>query len=382
MRRRPHARRRDRGITVIFFALALTGILAVAALVLGGSVGYEAARNGQTAADAAALAGTSALQNHKQDWIVTPADAVLEEVATAVEDNGATLEDCDLVDAEYAITGAESDVIAPCDRLPFLPDSAFQRTAGVRVTVSDTRDVPFAAFVSRDQITSRSTAAATIQPVARGKSPFMVCTDPAAVGHPAPALIPDATAPHGYAVNSAAVGKLYVLWGNQMKNLGRDCGNPDSAWRGLVELPADGYPLPSTEATTGRPDANWWAGDEGNKVGLLTNGVAGANACTFAANSDPDDIELGCFIAVPLCPRGNADASDFRLFCVRMGLFQITHIGEATIDTVDPPEETPCGSVKNNIICGRFIGATAAARGRGVAEQPDRYAVAVIKLVQ
>ena len=66
LHRRIRCRRSDRGITVVFFALALTGILAVSALVLGGSVGYEAARNAQTAADAAALAGaTRPLQNHK-----------------------------------------------------------------------------------------------------------------------------------------------------------------------------------------------------------------------------------------------------------------------------------------------------------------------------
>lgn len=384
MDRRLRRRRNDRGITVIFFAIALSGILAVSALVLGGSVGYEAARNAQTAADAAALAGTSSLQNHKQNWDEdegTAADAVLNEITTAVTDNGAVLESCDVVDAEYALTNAESDVIADCQQLAFLADADFQRVAGVRVTVTDTRDVAFAAFVDQDTITSRATAAATIQAVARGKSPFMVCTDPNAVGHPAPALIADSTAPHGYAINSAAVGKLFVLWGNQIKYLGRDCGNPDSAWRGLVDLPADGYALPSTEATAG-DDTDWWAGDEGNKTGQLTNGVAGANACTFAAGDDADNIKLGCFVAVPLCTKGNADASDFRLYCVRMGLFQITHVGASTIVTEEPPEETPCGSVKTNIICGRFIGAGAASGGRGVAEQPDRNGFAVIKLVQ
>lgn len=384
MHRRRPSRRQDRGITVIFFAIALSGILAVSALVLGGSVGYEAARNAQTAADAAALAGTSALQNHKQSWDEddgTTAEDVWNEITTTVSDNGAELESCDLVDAEYALTRAESDVIADCQQLAFLPDADFQRVAGVRVEVTDTRDVALAAFVDQDTITSRGTAAATIQALSRGKSPFMVCTSPDAIGHPAPALVADANAPHGWAINSAAIGKLYVLWGNQIKNLGRDCGNPDSAWRGLVDLPADGYALPSTEATAG-DDSDWWAGDEGNKVGNLTNGVAGANACTFADGEDPDDIDVGCFMAVPLCTKGNADASDFRLYCVRMGLFQITHVGEATVVTEEPPEETPCGQVTNNIICGRFVGAAAASGGRGVAEQPDRHGLAVIKLVQ
>lgn len=384
MQGRIRRHRSDRGVTVIFFAVGLTGILAVSALVLGGSVGYEAARNAQTAADAAALAGTTALQNHKQNWDEddgTAADDVWTEISTTASDNGGELESCDLVDAEYALTGAEADVIADCQQLGFLADSAFQRVAGVRVTVTDARDVPFAAFVEKDTITSRATAAATIQPMARGKSPFMVCTDPSATGHPAPALVPDATQPHGYAINSAAVGKLFVLWGNQIKYLGRDCGNPDSAWRGLVDLPVDGYALPSTEATAG-DDSDWWAGDEGNKTGHLTNGVAGANACTFADGADPDDIQVGCFIAVPLCPKSNQESSDFKLYCVRMGLFQITHVGEVTIETEETPDDTPCGHEKNNIICGRFVGAGAASGGQGVAEQPDRHSMALIKLVE
>jgi hypothetical protein len=372
----------DRGITVIFFALALTAMLGVSALVLGGSVGYEAARNAQTAADAAALAGTSALQNHKQDWITTPVEVVIDEVRSVAEDNGAELESCDVVAAGYALTGAEADVIAACDDLPHLVDEDFQAVAGIRVTVSDTRDVAFAAFVDQDEITSRAVAAATVQPVSRGWAPFMVCTSPTAVGHPAQAMLQDEDAPNGFSINSAAIGKHYVLWGNQIKNLGRDCGNGSSSWRGLVRLPADGYALPSSEATPG-DDEDWWQVDTGNKTGQLSQRMAGGNACTFDAGDDVDDIELGCEIALPLCARGNGETgSNFRLYCVMMGVFQITHVGSATTVETEPPEETPCGSITNNIICGRFLGAATAAGGQGVAETPDRHGYAVIKLVQ
>lgn len=372
----------ERGVTVIFFAIALTAMLGVAALVLGGSVGYEAARNAQTAADAAALAGASAIQNHKQDWIITPVDDVVMEIESVVADNDAVLQSCELVDAQYALSGSDSDVISTCDQLGFLADSDFQRVAGVRVSVTDTRDVAFAAFVEQDEITSSATAAATIQPVSRGWAPFMVCTSPTAVGHPAQAMLEDDDAPNGYSINSAAIGKHYVLWGNQMKNLGRDCGNGSSSWRGLVQLPADGYALPSSEATPG-DDSDWWEADTGNKTGQLSQRMAGGNACSFEAGDDVDDIELGCEIAVPLCPRGNGETgTNFRLYCVMMGVFQITHVGSVTLDETDPPEETPCGVENNNIVCGRFVGAATAAGGQGVAETPDRHGFAVIKLVQ
>ncbi len=372
----------ERGLTVVFFAIALTGMLSVSALVLGGSVGYEAARNAQTAADAGALAGASALQNHKQDWIITPVDVVLDEVQSVVEDNGAQLESCDVVAAGYALSGAEADVIGPCDQLPYLADADFQAVAGIRVEVTDTRGVAFSAFVDQDEITSRAVAAATVQPVSRGWAPFMVCTSPTAVGHPAQAMLEDDDAPNGFSINSAAIGKHYVLWGNQIKNLGRDCGNGSSSWRGLVQLPADGYALPSSEATPG-DDTDWWQVDTGNKTGQLSQRMAGGNACTFESGDSVDDIELGCEIAVPLCARGNGvTGSNFRLYCVMMGVFQITHVGSVTLDETDPPEDTPCGSVTNNIICGRFLGAATAAGGQGVAEAPDRHGFAVIKLVE
>jgi hypothetical protein len=376
--------RRERGVTVVFFAIALSGILTVSALVLGGSVGYEAARNAQTAADAAALAGASALQNHKQDWITTPADAVLAEIESVVEDNGAVLESCRLLRPSYALGAAESDAFADCDQLAFLPDASFQTVAGVRVTVSDTRNVAFSAFVDRDDITSRAVAAATVQPVSRGWAPFMVCSSPEAVGHPAQAMLPDETAPNGYRINSAAIGKTFVLWGNQIKYLGRDCGNGSSSWRGLVKLPIAGYALPSSEATPG-DDSDWWEADTGNKTGQLSQRMAGGNGCVLNSGDDPEDLkdQLGCEIAIPLCPKGNGETgSNFRLYCVMMGVFKITYVGNVTVDTAEPEDGSPCGKTKNNIICGEFIGAATAAGGQGTAEAPDRHGFAVIKLVQ
>lgn len=372
--------RGDRGITVVFFAIGLTAMLTVGALVLGGSVGYTAARNAQTAADAAALAGTGLIQDHKQDWVSTPAGAIAAEVRSVAEDNGAALLACDLVDAQYAITEAEADVIAPCDQLEFLAEDDFADVAGVRVSVSDTRDVPLDAFVDQETISAGAVAAATIQAVTSGRAPFMVCASPAATGHPATALIEDGTDPTGYRVNDAAIGKLYVLWGNQIKYGGRSCGNPSSDWRGLVKF-GETFNVPSTSVTS---DADWWQSESGNSAGNLPGTLAGSSSCELEGQKiDALAGQIGCLIAIPLCPQGNGDTSDFRLYCVKVGAFEITHVGSVFNDSTTATEyDTPCGVVTENIICGRFVGGATAVGGQGVAEPPDPYSISVVKLVQ
>lgn len=370
----------DRGITVVFFAIGLTAMLTVGALVLGGSVGYTAARNAQTAADAAALAGTAALQEHKQDWVRTPATAVLEQVRAVVDDNGGDLVRCDLVGANYAISSAEVDVIGPCAELGSLDEEPFRNVAGVRVQVSDTRPVAFSAFVDRDTITGGATAAATIQSVTSGRAPFMVCASPDAKGHPAQALLPDATDATGYSVNPAAVGKLYVLWGNHVKYEGRSCGNPSSDWRGLVKFNLT-FNLPSTSLTS---DADWWQTESGNTSGNLPDSLAGGNSCRLKGQSISSlKDQIGCEIAIPLCPSSNKSSSDFRLYCVKIGAFKISHVGGTVNDsTAVSPDPTPCGTETSNIICGEFLGAATAVGGRGIAQRPDPNGIAVIKLVQ
>jgi hypothetical protein len=357
---------------VVFFAIGISALLTVAALVLGGSVGYSAARNSQTAADAAVLAGTSLLQNHKQDWIETEASDVYTEVENVAEANGATLERCDLIFAAYARTGAESDVAAPCSSLATLEDADFQAVAGVRVTVSEVRDVAFSAFVDQDQVMVRSTAAATIQPVATGRSPFMVCAF--AEGHPADALMVDSSDNTRYVVNPGAVGKVFVLWGNHIKYKGRDCENGSSDWRGLMDYD-------QVFNMNG-----WWSIENGNSSGVgitFEPMVAGQEGCAL---NDQDLVQLSaqvpCLIALPLCIEGRTGPTGFEVRCVKMGLFELTRVGN--VDGVDSTidYETPCTEASSNIVCGRFIDALPAVSGRGYAAPPDRHEFAVVKLVE
>lgn len=405
----------DRGIAVVFFAISVTAMLAVGALVLGGSIGYTAVRNAQTAADSAAIAGATALQEHKQNWKDTSAAALLTEIEEVVARNGAVLAPggCELVSGEYGLDNDEAYVIGPCERIGVLSEDVFRTVAGIRVTVNDTRDVPFSSFVDRDDITGTAVAAATIQPVievAEGWSVFMLCTSPKAKGHPAQALEPneDTEDPTDYSVRTEAHGKVFVLWGNEIKDhdSGRDCGKPSSDWRGLIQYDMK-FPLPSTFSSAPlTADDNWWQITEGNASGTIdfSPNILGPDACELSGET-LSDLELGCELAVPLCPFSNqgeeipapynADpytySSDYRLFCPQMGIFEITHIGSTFTDstttsssstTTIPAYKTPCGVRQTNIICGRFQGSAVAKDGQGSADSPDQYAFVVIKLVE
>lgn len=374
MRRCTRTHRSERGITVILFAIALTGLLAVGALVLGGSIGYTAARNAQTAADAAALAGSTALREHKANWVAADggmsADDVLAEVESIVADNGAELQSCDLVNASYAVTQDEADVIDACDQLEFLTQEEFKDVAGVRVAVTDQRDVPFAAFVDQDTITASASAAATAQPVGRMQAPFLLCsTFDSALGVQ-PLVVDNTVTPPEYEVDPEAIGDQYVLWGTAVKDGGRDCGMSASAWRGLAAT--------SFSGSVG----GWWKTDTGNKTGQLSSRTNGVGDCEFTddtrnLNGTAQGL-IGCTVPVPLCVEGRGDnAAGWEMRCEAVVLFEITHVkgSSTTSSTLCDP-----GGAQN-IVCGKLLGAAVASHGRGVADRPDGQVV-VIKLVQ
>lgn len=365
----PHAARRDDGAVLVLFAVATSMLLVLGAFVLGGSLGYTAARNAQNAADAAALAATGRLHDVRNG---TASAAEVEATAVAVaEDNGADpgTTTCEVVNGRYAVTGADSDVLGPCTDATVLSSSA----AGVRVTTGDTRAVPFGAFVDSDTITGDALATATMQPLREGRAPFMVCSAASATGHPALPLVSQPANDPPWELNTAAIGASYVVQGNQMSRDGRDCGNGSSSWRGLVSSDAP-FTMPSPDPTD---DSDWWLVETGNKNGQLPNLMTGAAGCAMP-NGDVTDLSVGCQILLPLCVAGNGETGvNFRLYCVQMATFEISYIGKVSSGAA------PCHPTeRNNIVCADLVGAGAAAVGRGGTTVPNAGEVVVVRLVE
>ena len=367
----PTRRRRlpgDRGIVLILFALSITSMLTVGALVLGSSLGYTAVRNAQNAVDAASLAAAASLKDVKQGTAM-PGD-VLDAATSTAEANGATMGtfECEVVTAAYALTRSEAEVIGACTDT----NVASAEAAGIRVTAGDTRVVPFNAFVDQDTITGSARATATVQPVRTVNAPFMVCSSPGATGHPALPVIPSSTDPTGYAVNPQALGKSFVVHGKEMTRAGRDCGNGSDNWRGFVP-PDQGVLIPPASATN---DVDWLRIDNGNADGTLDAHLSGAYSCS----GDVSSFQEGCRISLPLCPKGNAKTGDnFRLYCVKMGAFVITYSKPSGSTGPIPCHPAPLG---NSTICATFVGAGTATEGIGSATTFDPNEVVVVKLVE
>lgn len=354
----------DRGVVLIFFAISLTAVCVLAAVALGGSTGYSAVRTAQNSADAAALAATARLRQ------VGTGDAAPSEVATVAasvaEANGAAAgtTECEVVTGGYAITRAPADVLGPCDGTT----ETHVLAAGVRVTVQNQRSVPFGAFVTpNEEVVAVATSTATIQPVRAGSSPFMLCAT--AVGHPVPPILAAPT----YDVNPLAVGQSFMLWGTQMKNDGRDCGNGSSSWRGLVDF-EETFPVPSPDPVD---DTEWWEIETGNKSGHIPSLLVGTDVCG-GENLSVTDLTVGCRLAVPVCTHGNGSTgADFKLHCVRFLAFEITYIGKVSAGVA------PCHATEtNSVICADLVGGAVADDGATGSSTPSPDEVVAIRVVE
>lgn len=354
--------RRDEGAVLIVFVITIGMLLAFGALVLGGSLAYTAERDAQTSADAAALAATARL---RQVWIgEATADQVATTAADVAADNGADSSTCEIVTGAYALAPSAAEVIGPCDGTNELDVDA----AGVRVTVTDRRDVPFGAIAGVETVEARTRATATAQPVRFGRAPLMVCVT--ADGHDEPPMVEAPAQDPPWEINDTAIGVEYVLHGNAMKEDGRQCGGTSSSWRGLVEF-GQSFPVPG-----------WWSIKTGNSNGQLPNQLAGGGCSLSEDGSESvEDFALGCRLAIPMCTTSNFDnGSGLELYCERMGVFEITYVNNtpAGVAPCLPSDPNP----PNNLICGQFVGGGTAMSGQGGSSSPQNQELVIINLVE
>ncbi len=365
-RRATPSPRGDRGMTAVFFAVIITGLLAVVSLVLGASTGYSSVRDGQNAADAAALAATSTLRDVGLGR--ANASEVLSTAVSVAEDNGADGGSvlCDVVTARYAISYDELQVIGPCNGTNELASDA----AGVRVRLEDTGDVPFGGAIDQTAITARAVASATAQPL-RGDfgAPFMLCAG--AGDHGVELLLPNATVTPPYTVNPAALGVEFLLWSNGNGFGDRNCGS--SQWHGLVNSD-NSYQVPSNP----HDNTNWWDIDPGSTTGHISPILAGSNNCGWAENIDlskANPVEPGCRLPLPLCVSVAGSGTNARFNCVRMAVFELTYVG-------DGQGAGSCVSDNKKVVCGVLLPGGIATGGQGTLETPDPSELVAINLVQ
>ncbi len=375
MRARSRHHSQDRGITLLVFALSVSALFASAALVMGGSNGYSASRNSQTAADAAALAATNALRAVWQDMTLDPSTdttATVNDTAVSVaEENGADTGSvtCELVTAAYAVTRSEADVLGDCDGTyeDAMTDHGTPVAGGVRVSVQETRDVPFGGIIGAETITAGSTATATVQPVRGGfRAPFMLCAFGEDHGINLLARRPG----HGPPLQDQSGGdrdrvppvgerqrvREQELRRQRLARTGQQRHHLPGAVRSRRRRRLVGHrhglsrrPHP---ATARRPDGCDWATDE-----------------------DVDNA-AGCRLPLPLCVGEVGDGTNVRFNCVRMATFLITYVG-------DGESEGSCVSVNKKVVCGKLeADAGTTISGQGTLDEVDPFELAVVRLVE
>lgn len=287
-------RTNERGAVLVMVSLSLASMLAVMGLVIDGSHVFAERRQMQNAADAAAMAGARAYEEMTAGQESTIRTAA---VAAAVANGAdAATVNCRLVDEVLVDVGA-------CPTLNTgLAATIKLAAAGVRVTVSATKPTTFMKVVGIDDFSANASAAATVQGLRSGPSPFVMCavgdSDPRANGdgQPIAILLPDNS------TNPLAVGHTFELQDPTAVGCGQN-----NDFKGLSDTPAD-FPTPGPW--------NLLNGDHG--INVTKQVIAGNEACT----GNPDYF-INCVVAVPLCYTMTPPVQD-KLYCVRYAPFRIT----------------------------------------------------------
>jgi hypothetical protein len=322
MRTVKRPQRDERGVTMVFAAIALVALLAVIGLAIDGGNAFTDRRQTQNASDAAALAGASALNSFLAgSGVSTDIYAAVQNSIQSNHVNGSFT--CQLIDASYSTAPSDqraSHILGNCPPPGSdLDDSVIPAGAnGVLVQTSDTQNTSFVRVVGASNFTAKSLAAANIEALKNGSSPFLVCAVDNSDSHsghaglqnpPDPPLLvtTDGT---NYTINSGAIGHSYEIHGPPGHGFYATCGL-GASWKGLAG--SGTYPIPG-----------FWPTLPGDRSGPVANELAGEPGCS---GQNTTSLTLPCDILLPLCYSTSGGAGAGQLYCVALAKFTLTSSG-------------------------------------------------------
>jgi Flp pilus assembly protein TadG len=330
-------RQDERGATIVIVALSIVALLTMTGLAIDGGRLYSDRRQVQNAADAAALAGTVALNT----LVAGNEASIYNAVQARVNENQAFDSfTCQIIDEA-------GNVLQSC---PTGNGTAINgAAAGVKVVAKNTQNTSFMRAAGVDTFSASANAAATLQRLvpSGGAGPIMVCgvlkgdprwgPDNSGDEQTPPILLADDSLNPAALYNPATGLPSYWIKGVEVKKTCSQGAN----WKGL----SDGgtYSLPGA-----------WHTDNGNKAGPTRVKVAGA--C-----GDPEVV--GCRVVLPICYWKAGVGEDPWMWCVRFAVFQITF------------------SDSNSIKAG-IIGNAVVEGGQGGGKPADPIEPRLIKLIQ
>jgi hypothetical protein len=286
-------------IFVAVVAVALMGMLGLAT-----DLGYSFAqkRSAQSAADAAALAGTRAVTQWSTTNTTVTALPTVQKIVSANDMGNATQNTtCFYVDDK-------NKDLADCSAK--VPATA----TGVQVQVSETHSTFFIWIIpgAPKTVTTRAVATAhaqIVQPDGSG-APFIICGASAnLVSGGSEVTILQQQSDGTYTINPAAVGQTFEIHGKI-----DDCGAGSNRFKGLA--------LGSQNA--GKTVPGWFNGDNGEKTGPANEVVNGIDGCG-KTTVDP----YGCVMYLPMALENppyapiKSGSSDL-FYIVGYGAFQVS----------------------------------------------------------
>jgi Flp pilus assembly protein TadG len=343
--------RRQAAQIMVLFALALTGMVALVALVLDGGNIYLQHRTAQAAADAAALAGTNALRSADN---TTPLNRLADAVTTYASMNAfgpAPVVTCaTFIDANGTSVGGRispsSGVVSP-DCPSTVATSIPQSAAGVHVevhiafppyligmlqnvcgtfcgsptadarasamvgvlTAYDTRNAPI--IVCGGGTTGNFAARLTTQtPVVATTTPGVLAATPASLPNPKDPdttddtllVTPSTTPGPRFIPNAAKDGTIYYIKGQKLGQNDANCS--DSGFKGEAD---SAQPTPYIQDIMSTATPATIQGDTGNRVPQVAQAVATAGGCSTQVTWEAG--KPGCVMILPIAD--NSDGNTF-----------------------------------------------------------------------
>jgi len=287
---RPH---NEDGVVLVFVALIVLCLFAVASIVVDLGQGIVTGRQLQNASDAAALAGARALDKVRLSAgsvSATTVDATVQLVATRNRAQ-AGLVTCTVI-------GWDQTPLGPCSTSSNVNNPLAD---GVLVSAGAITATTFARVLGTTQLRQDRTAAATVQPLVGQQAPLLICAflQP---GQPDIFVIasPIGVVPIVYAFNPAAIGHPYLAHAPHVDN----CGLASQAWKG--DAGPGVFLLPG-----------WLDIATGVQAGPIRSQIAGQPGCS-------PTMTLGCVLVLPVCSGSNGlSGIHGRLLCERFGVFRL-----------------------------------------------------------
>ncbi|MBV9041793.1 MAG: hypothetical protein JOZ68_12360 [Acidimicrobiia bacterium] len=293
----------EHGFSIVLVALLMTGMLSVTAVVLDLGQAYSNHRQMQNAADAAALAATRALDkarlvSYANTSLNSAVDTTASDVASKNGAQGSQVS-CQVIRWNYYLDN--SQIIAPCSATAtWTADTTNGGPAGVLVNTGVTAKTAFGGVINQSTTTAKGSAAASIQPLAAGRGPFIVCGQKSNDGYDM--LNADGTF---NAAKAKAVGTFAI----QAAQLPR-CNGP-AAFKGKAADPSAVFNIPGIDV-----------GTNGNGFDATIQGIVlGATPC-----NGQDPAVTDCDLAIPIAD-STVPAGSYNFHVTSVAVFHITGDG-------------------------------------------------------